>query len=72
MILSDCYGDCSKGEFDLIVRGPADQVVHEVMHILLKLKPEDAIKVTEDYMKHLKNIIEELENENDTDINNDN
>ena len=44
MILSDCYGDCHNGEFDLIVRGPADQVVHEVMHILLKLKPEDAIR----------------------------
>ena len=65
MIFSDCYGDCSKGEFDLIVRGPSNQVVHEVMHILVKLNPEDAIKVTEDYLRHLNDVLEDLENEKD-------
>ena len=61
MIFSDCYGDCSKGEFDLIVRGSSSQVKHEVMHILLKLDIDDAIKVTEDYLNHLETILKELD-----------
>lgn len=62
MILSDCYGDCSKGEFDLIVRGPADQVKHELMHILLTMQPEDVIEVTEKWLMEIKESINEESN----------
>lgn len=47
MIFSDCYGDCSKGEYDLIVRGKSDQVKHELMHILLSMEIEDVIEIVD-------------------------
>ena len=68
MILSDCYGNAVKGEYDLIVRGPSDKVKHELMHILLMMRNEDVFEIVEDYLKFLKEGL----NENDTDINNDN
>lgn len=79
MIFSDCYGDCSKREFDLIVRGDRDQVKHELMHVLISMKIEDIIEVFDKWadteigsFKEFIDLIEEISDENDTDINNDN
>ena len=61
MIFSDCYGDCHIGEIDLIVRGPQDQIKHELMHVLIELHPVDVLDVFEKYMLHLKSNMEDLQ-----------
>ena len=60
MIFSNCYGDCHKQEYDLIVRGANDQVKHELMHVLLSMKSEDVMDVIEMW---LNNVMEDLEKE---------
>ena len=62
MIFSDCFGDCSKGEFDLIVRGLDSTVKHELMNILLNMKPEDVIDITEMYFKQVTEDLNEQDN----------
>ena len=60
MIFSDCFGDCSKEEFDLIIRGEPYKVRHELMHILLSMKEEDVLEVFELWFKELKERLEEI------------
>ena len=63
MIFSDCFGDYSKKEFDLIVRGNRNQVKHELMHVLLSMSTDDVMDIIEMWLRQ---IMEDLEETNET------
>lgn len=64
MIFSNIWGDCTNGDFDIIVRGSKHQVKHELMHVLIEMDDLDVIEIIDAYLKYVTdNLHKESNNE---------